>query len=79
MKSIPTFTLAFAFAIAHKLYSNYVFKLSPYVVTAFAVFLLSFFIGMCRKAVFAVGCLPPQASRPELHGQAVYPRAGLSA
>ncbi len=39
MKSIPTFTLAFAFAIAHKLYSNYVFKLSPYVVTAFAVML----------------------------------------
>ncbi len=90
---------------------------------AFAVFLLSFFIGMCCRAVSAVGCcsrlsiwiftfskiqiggrygevctkkgiyqkgwrlcgavlsrfLPPQASRPELHGQAVYPRAGLPA
>ncbi len=57
MKSIPTFTLAFAFAIAHKLYSNYVFKLSPYVVTAFAVFLLSFFIGMCRGTVSAVGAV----------------------
>ncbi len=60
MKSIPTFTLAFAFAIAHKLYSNYVFKLSPYVVTAFAVFLLSFFVKTRRKAVFDVGfCSPP--------------------
>ncbi|NBI87139.1 hypothetical protein D3Z47_13415 [Lachnospiraceae bacterium] len=56
MKSIPTFTLAFAFAIAHKLYSNYVFKLSPYVVTAFAFFLLSFFVRTCRRAVFNVGC-----------------------
>ena len=26
---------------------------------AFAVFLLSFFIGMCRKAVSAVGCRSP--------------------
>ena len=59
MKSIPTFTLAFAFAIAHKLYSNYVFKLSPYVVTAFAVFLLSFFVRTCRRAVFNVGCRSP--------------------
>ena len=59
MKSIPTFTLAFAFAIAHKLYSNYVFKLSPYVVTAFAVFLLSFFVRTCRRAVFDVGCRSP--------------------
>jgi hypothetical protein len=33
-------TLAFAFDIAHKLYSNNVFKLSPYVVTAFAIILL---------------------------------------
>ena len=59
MKSIPTFTLAFAFAIAHKLYSNYVFKLSPYVVTAFAVFLLSLFAEMRRKAVSGVGCRSP--------------------
>ncbi len=59
MKSIPTFTLAFAFAIAHKLYSNYVFKLSPYVVTAFTVFLLSFFVRTCRRAVFDVGCRSP--------------------
>jgi len=34
-------TLAFAFAIAHKLYSNNVFKFFPYVVTAFAVFLFT--------------------------------------
>jgi len=33
-------TLAFAFAIAHKLYSNNVFKLSPYVVTTLAIFFL---------------------------------------
>ena len=26
---------------------------------AFAVFLLPFFIGMCRRAVSAVGCRPP--------------------
>ena len=26
---------------------------------AFAVFLLSFFIGMCRRAVSAVGCRSP--------------------
>ena len=62
MKSIPTFTLAFAFAIAHKLYSNYVFKLSPYVVTAFAVFLLSFFVISRRKAVSGVGCRSPPAN-----------------
>ena len=62
MKSIPTFTLAFAFAIAHKLYSNYVFKLSPYVVTAFAVFLLSIFAGIRRKAVSGVGCRSPPAN-----------------
>ena len=60
-------TLAFAFAIAHKLYSNNVFKLSPYVVTAFAVFLLSFFIGMCRRAVFAVGCRSPPFQSGLLH------------
>jgi len=62
VKSIPTFTLAFAFAIAHKLYSNYVFKLSPYVVTAFAVFLLSFFAGLRRRALFIVGCRSPPAN-----------------
>ena len=69
MKSIPTFTLAFAFAIAHKLYSNYVFKLSPYVETAFAVFLLSFFIGMCRRVVSAVGCHSPPFQSGFLHFQ----------
>jgi len=58
-KAFPPFTLAFAFAIAHKLYLNYVFKLSPYVVTAFAVFLLSFFVKTCRRAVFDVGCRSP--------------------
>ena len=62
MKSIPTFTLAFAFAIAHKLYSNYVFKLSPYVVTAFAVFLLSFFAGLRRRALFIIGCRSPPSN-----------------
>ncbi len=62
MKSIPTFTLAFAFAIAHKLYSNYVFKLSPYMVTAFAVFLLSLFVEIRRKAISGVGCRSPPAN-----------------
>ncbi len=32
---------------------------------------------LCGAVLY--GFLPPQASRPELHGQAVYPRAGLSA
>lgn len=36
-KAFLLLTLAFAFAIAHKLYSNYIFKLSPYVVTALEV------------------------------------------
>ena len=34
-------------------------KLSPYVVTTFAVFLLAFFVGMCRRAVSALGCRSP--------------------
>ena len=59
MKSIPTFTLAFVFAIAHKLYVNYVFKLLPYMVTAFAVFLLSFFVRTRHKAVSGIGCRSP--------------------
>jgi hypothetical protein len=62
VKSIPTFTLAFAFAIVHKLYSNYVFKLSPYVVTAFAVFVLSFFARIRHKAVWRIGCRSPPAN-----------------
>ena len=33
----------------------------------------------CLCGIILYGLLPPQASRPELHGQAVYPRAGLSA
>ncbi len=32
----------------------------------------------CLCGVIPYGFLPPQANRPELHGQAVYPRAGLS-
>ena len=49
----------FAFAIPHKLCSNNVFKLSPYVVTAFAVFLLSFFVRTRRKAFSGLGCRSP--------------------
>ncbi|WP_217957225.1 hypothetical protein [Acutalibacter muris] len=49
----------FAFAIPHKLCSNNVFKLSPYVVTAFAVFLLSFFAGIWDKPISGVGCRSP--------------------
>ena len=45
-------TLAFAFAIPHKLYSNNVFKLLPYMVTAFAVFLLSFFYRNVQRGCF---------------------------
>jgi hypothetical protein len=44
-----------------------VFKLSPYVVTAFAVFLLSFFIGICRRAVSDVGCRSPPFQSGLLH------------
>ena len=55
-------TLAFAFSISHKLYSNNVFKLLPYMVTAFAVFLLSIFAGTRRKAVCCVGCRSPPAN-----------------
>jgi len=62
VKSIPTFTLAFAFAIPHKLYSNNVFKLSPYVVTAFVVFLLSFFVKIRRKPISGVGCRYPPSN-----------------
>lgn len=54
--------LAFAFAIAHKLYFNNVFQLSPYVVTAFAVFLLSLFVEIRRKAISGVGCRSPPAN-----------------
>ena len=32
---------------------------------------------LCRVVLY--GFLPPQTSRPELHGQAVYPRAALYA
>ena len=46
-----SFALAFAFAIAHRLYLIDVFKLSPYVVTAFAVFLLSF-LSECAAGLF---------------------------
>ncbi len=35
--------------------------------TAFAVFLLSFFIGICRKAVSAVGCRSPPFQSGLLH------------
>ncbi|NBI60898.1 hypothetical protein D3Z53_23380 [Lachnospiraceae bacterium] len=35
----------------------------------FAVFLLSFFIGMCRKAVSAVGCRSPPFQSGFLHFQ----------
>ncbi len=49
----------FAFAIPYKLCSNNVFKLSPYVVTAFAVFLLSLFMEIRRKAISGVGCRSP--------------------
>ena len=53
------FYAGFAFATAHKLYSNNVFKLSPHMVTTFAVFLLSFFVRMCRRAI-------PQRKLPRL-------------
>ena len=36
---------------------------------AFAVFLLSFFIGMCRRAVSAVGCRSPPSPSGFLHFQ----------
>ena len=52
----------FAFAIAHRLYLIDVFKLSPYVVTAFAVFLLSLFAGIRYKDILGVGCRSPPAS-----------------
>ena len=68
-KNIPIFTLAFAFAIAYKLYSNNVFQLSPYVVTAFAVFLLSFFVRIRRKAVSVIGCRSPPVQSGFLHFQ----------
>lgn len=51
-RSVYAFTLAFAFAIAHKLCSNYISKLSPYVVTAFAVFLLSVFAEIWDKRIW---------------------------
>ena len=38
-----SFALAFAFAVAHRLYLIDVFKLSPYVATAFAD--MPFFVG----------------------------------
>jgi len=52
----------FAFAIPHKLCSNNVFKLSPYVVTAFTVFLLSFFVGIRCKAASGIHCRSPPAN-----------------
>jgi len=39
-----------------------VFKLSPYVVTAFTVFLLSFFVGIRCKAVSGIHCRSPPAN-----------------
>ena len=55
-------TLAFAFAILHKSYSNNVFKLLPYMVTAFAVFLLSFFYRNVPRGCFC--CWLPFAAFP---------------
>jgi RNA polymerase sigma factor (sigma-70 family) len=61
VKSISAFNAGFCLAIAHRLYFA-VFKLSPYVVTAFAVFLLSFFAGLRRRALFIIGCRSPPSN-----------------